>query len=117
MSRLLDLRLFIVVLVTIVMGHFLVNRRVEWSENLNQAFSQAWGFLGEGNRDAGVASVAEDPNNNNREGEEDADGRGAAAAAGVQNVWGEESFQQDDDQTCAGSGSELNQEESQPREN
>ena len=105
------------VLVTVVMGHFLVNRRVERSENLNQAFSHTWGFLGEGNGDAGVAIAGPDLDNNNREGKEDADGRGAAASAGVQNVLGEISFQQDDDQTCAGSGSELNQEESQPREN
>merc|ERR1711892_369774 len=111
MSRPLGLRLLIVLLVTMVMGHFLVNRRLEWTDNINQAFSQAWEYLGEGNVDAGGLVMDPnnnpDPNNNDRDAENEVNSN-----SGIQNVWGEDSFREDDDQTCAGSGAETNQEES-----
>jgi len=94
MSRLVGLQLLIVALVTIVMGHFLLNRREEWTENVNHAFSQAWADLREGMVDSGMVAAHQDVNNNNIEVEDHIAMDGVDR---VQSVWGEDSFREDND--------------------
>ena len=96
MSRLAGLQLLIVALVTIVMGHFLLNRREEWTENVNHAFSQAWSDLREGMVDSGIVTAQQDANNNNIEVEDDITNDGIDR---LQSVWGEDSFREDYDHT------------------
>jgi len=96
MSRLVGLQLLIVALVTIVMGHFLLNRREEWTENVNHAFSQAWSDLREGMVDSGIVTAQQDANNNNIEVEDDITNDGIDR---LQSVWGEDSFREDYDHT------------------
>ena len=111
MSRVLELRLLIILFVAVIMGHFLVNRRQEWDERLNQAFSRAWTHLGEV-VDENV--VRPDLNNNeseelsgeNRNQDEDVED-------GVQSVWGEESFRESSGDTCTETENRGNEVESQ----
>ena len=116
MSRLLELRLFLVVMVAMTIVFYLTNR-VEWNENLNRAFTQAWGQLGEGWNGEEGPREDQDLNNNNREVEDDHENNreNMLMEAGVQNVWGEESFreQNQEDEICPVTESETIEDESQ----
>ena len=95
---------------------------MEWNENLNQAFSQAWGQLGEGGNGEEVPGDGQDMNNNNnRQGREDLNNNNSeervGAEVGVQNVWGEASFREGQDQMCPVTEGENNQDESRQRGN
>jgi len=115
MTRCLELRLLIVVLVTAVMGHFFLNNRTtgQWDEALNQAFSEAWRYLGD--RHVGEAYIVnngggQDLNNNNNVIEvRQENGETAAHTLGIQRVWGEESFRDEEERVNSGGCLDTNE--------